>query len=169
MQSWKSVCLSEACSVKKVVFWNYVYFYLIMCIFLTCHQVSSLFFDSCARLRRQTGTVRDSNFSQKLWVSFHCLTNEVLHLQGCMTLPPIRAESLLMALTKGWPGSNESGWSGETENDDNEGVNKQIIYKSRCRLMTVVITTFRPLLPHLSAQTDFSERSSTALKDTVRE
>lgn len=30
---------------------------------------------------------------------------------GCQFLPPIRAESLLMALTNGWPGSTESGWS----------------------------------------------------------
>lgn len=28
-------------------------------------------------------------------------------------LPPIRAESLLIALTNGWPGSTEPGWSAQ--------------------------------------------------------
>lgn len=32
-------------------------------------------------------------------------------------LPPIRAESVLMVLTKGWPGSTGSGWSVKREKE----------------------------------------------------
>lgn len=51
--------------------------------------------------------------STKFWVD--CL---FLFTEGWTALPPIRAESLLMALTKGWPGSAELGWSVEKNTEE---------------------------------------------------
>lgn len=55
--------------------------------------------------------------STKFWVD--CL---FLFMEGWTALPPIRAESLLMALTKGWPGSAELGWSVEKNTEEKKKI-----------------------------------------------
>lgn len=44
-------------------------------------------------------------------------------------LPPIRAESVLMVLTKGWPGSTGSGWSVKREKEKVETKIRETVYR----------------------------------------
>lgn len=60
----------------------------------------------------------------KSWIN--CL---FLFLLRWTALPPIRAESLLIALTNGWPGSTEPGWSVQRKIEKKKGEVKK--WKSR--------------------------------------
>lgn len=67
-----------------------------------------------------------------------------------LRLPPIRAESVLMVLTRGWPGSTGSGWSGKRNMEKVETKIRETAYRRMAATFKAISYCRDSLLKYLA-------------------